>query len=801
MLSVAARTTQARRAGVEQRGLRIDAVPKVTGSFAYGGDLWADGMLWGHTLRSPHAHARIGGIDISGAVTVPGVHAVLLAGDVPGQRTFGIDFADQPVLADGVVRHVGEPVAVVAADDPELARRAAERILVDYEVLPAVTDMEQALSPDAPQVHGFGNVIRHIRIEHGEPDPRADVWVEGYYETGVQDQAPLGPESGLAIPAEDGGIDLFVATQWVHIDRRQLAPCLGLPEDKVRVHLAGVGGAFGAREDANIHIHACMLALHTGRPVKMSYGREESFLAHVHRHPSRIWARHGASGNGDLVAVRVRLLLDGGAYTSTSPAVLVVASTTAAGPYEVPNALIEGTAVYTNNPPSGAMRGFGAVQACFAYEAQMDKLARALGIDPIELRLRNALTRGSVMPTGQVIRGSAPVAEVITRCAALPPPEPARAPSAGLALPGSAGNVGRGEGLRRGIGFAVGFKNISYSAGADDYCEATVTLSPSAGGPLAEVRCAASEVGQGIHTLLAQIVRQELGVRDVAVHTPDTTMGSAGPSSASRLTVMAGGAVQMACEAVREQLLERARRRLGPARRDARLTLEDGAIVADGVPVGPIEEHLETSLSASRIHHHRRTEPLDARGQGDVHVAFGFAAHRAVVDVDEELGLVRVVHVGAVQDVGKVMSRPMLEGQVEGGIAQGLGLALLEELRVEGGRIANPSFTDYLLPTILDAPAVTARFIEEPEPGMPYGAKGAAEHPTIVSVAAVAAAVRDATGRELNRVPARMDELVGLAPPVSSGGVPPSPSVPGPLPIPEYAGLPSQRSVPLDDPG
>ena len=257
----------------------------------------------------------------------------------------------------------------------------------------------------------------------------------------------------------------------------------------------------------------------------------------------------------------------------------------------------------------------------------------------------------------------------------------------------------------------------------------------------------------------------------------------------------------MACEAVREQLFERVRRGIGPALEHARFTLEDGGVLADGVPVGPIETHLATSIHASRVHHHRRTEPLDPKGQGDVHVAFGFGAHRAIVDVDEELGLVRVVRVDAVHDVGRVMNPRMLEGQVEGGVAQGLGLALLEEVLLEGGRILNPSFTDYLLPTILDMPPVTSRFVEEPEPGMPYGAKGAAEHPTIVSVAAIAAALRDATGRDLNRIPVRVDELAGLVPPVSTRPVPPSPSVPGPLPIPEYAGLTSQRAVPLDDKG
>ncbi|HMC68485.1 MAG TPA: molybdopterin cofactor-binding domain-containing protein, partial [Mycobacteriales bacterium] len=360
------RVAERTRRGIGESVRRIDGVPKVKGAFAYGSDLWAQDMLWGHTVRSPHPHARIRSIGIAKAIAAAGVHAVLLAGDVPGKKTYGLEFADQPVLAWEKVRYEGEPVAIVAAETPELARRAADNVVVDYEVLPAVTDMQEALRDDASKVHDFGNILRHVRVVHGDPLAEADVWVEGYYETGMQDQAPLGPEAGLAIPAEDGGVDLFVSTQWLHVDRQQIAPCLNLPEEKVRVTLAGVGGAFGAREDVHMQIHASMLALYTGRPVKMSYGREESFFGHVHRHPSRIWMRHGSTRDGRLVNIRVRLLVDGGAYASSSSAVIGNASTFAAGPYEVPNALVEGTCVYTNNPPCGAMRGFGAAQACFA---------------------------------------------------------------------------------------------------------------------------------------------------------------------------------------------------------------------------------------------------------------------------------------------------------------------------------------------------------------------------------------------------------------------------------------------------
>ena len=536
----AAHATAVEHGAVGESARRVDGVPKVTGAFVYGSDLHAGGMLRGVTLRSPHPSARIRTIDVTEAEAAPGVCAVLTADDVPGKTTFGLEYADQPVLASDVVRYEGEPVAIVAAETLEQAYRAAELVDVDYEPLPVVSDMEDALRADAPDVHAFGNVLRHVHILTGDPDTaEADVWMDGYYETPMQDQAALGPEGALAVPTGDGGVELQTITQWLHVDRQQIAPCLDLPEEKVRVTLAGVGGAFGSREDIHAQIHACMLALRTGRPVKMAYGREESFHGHVHRHPSRTWIRYGATKDGRLVAADVRLLLDGGAYASSSPAVLANASTFAAGPYEVPNVRIEGTVVYTNNPPCGAMRGFGAPQVCFAYESAMDALAAKLELDPVELRLRNTLHTGSVLPTGQVLAGSAPVREVIETCAALPLPEPART---------------SGDATRRGVGFAVGFKNVAYSEGFDDSAEATVTLRAGRDGPEAEVRTAAVDYGQGLYTVLAQIARTELDVEHVVVLPADTSYGSAGSTSASRQTTMAGAAVQAACREIRDAL-------------------------------------------------------------------------------------------------------------------------------------------------------------------------------------------------------------------------------------------------------
>ena len=392
-------------------------------------------MLHGATLRSPHAHARILSIDIAAALKLPGVHAVLTHDDVPGAKTYGLEFPDQPVLAIDRVRYDGEAVAVVAAESLQQARDAVRAIAVEYEPLPPVDDMARALEmpplhPDRPTMgHGYReddrpNVVRSVVIRHGDPDAEGEVVVRGEYEVGIQDQAFLGPESGLAVPDGEGGIDIYVATQWLHVDRDQVAPCLGLPPEQVRIHLAGVGGAFGGREDLSMQIHGALLALHTGRAVRIVYGRAESFVGHVHRHPARMRFEHRATRDGRLTCVHCEILLDGGAYASSSAAVVSNACSFALGPYAVPNALIEGTVVYTNNPPCGAMRGFGAVQTCFGSEAQMDLLAAELGMDPVELRLRNAIAPGDVLPTGQRITGSLPVAEVIRQAAALPVPEP-----------------------------------------------------------------------------------------------------------------------------------------------------------------------------------------------------------------------------------------------------------------------------------------------------------------------------------------------------------------------------------------
>jgi xanthine dehydrogenase D subunit len=750
--------------GVGQSAGRPDARQKVTGEFAYSSDLWLDGMIWGATLRSPHPRAVIDGLDIGAALRLPGCHAVLTHDDVPGRKVYGLEHADQPVLASDQVRYQGEPVAIVAADHPETARRALGKIKVSYTELEPLTDARAALETAAPRVHDGGNVVRHVKIRKGDPAAVAELVVSGEYQVGMQDQAFLGPESGLAVPAEDGGVDLFVATQWLHADRTQVAACLGLPEDMVRITLAGVGGAFGAREDLSMQVHACLLALRTGKPVKMVYSREESFFGHVHRHPATLHYEHGAAADGKLIYVRADIVLDGGAYASSSTAVAANAATLGIGPYEVPNVRLDCRAVYTNNPPCGAMRGFGAVQACFAYESQMDKLAAGLGLDPVELRVRNAMHEGSVMPTGQVVDSAAPVAELLRRVSGRPLPPAAAGTDRDIrGLPGGVSNTTHGEGVVRGIGYGIGIKNVCFSEGFDDYSTARVRLHLIGGEPAADVHTAAAEVGQGLVTLQGQIARTELGVEQVRVVPADTSIGSGGSSSASRQSYMTGGAVRAACEQVREQILERGRG-LFPGHED--LSVSGGKLVSarDGA-LAALADLLAEPAEATVTWRHRGTSPLDPQtGQGDAHVQYAFAAHRAVVDVDTELGLVKVIELACAQDVGRAMNPQAVEGQIHGGTAQGLGLALMEEIQVTGGKVRNPSFTDYLIPTILDMPPMKLDVLELADPHAPYGLRGVGEPPTISSTPAIVAAIRAATGLALTRVPVRPEHITGTGP-------------------------------------
>ena len=729
-------------AGIGESTQRPDGVAKLSGNFAYGSDLWIDGMLWGATLRSPYAHAKLAKLDITPAVVMSGVRAVLTQDDVPGRPTFGQVEPDQPVLCDGVARYWGEPVAIVAADDQETARAAVEAIIVEWEPLPPVTDPDQA--------RAAGETYRDMVIRRGDDGAAGSVVIEAEYETAIQDQAPLGPEAGLAIPDGSGGVDLHVTSQWIHIDHAQIVASLDMEPDDVRCHPVGIGGAFGAREDISLHIHVAMLALRTGRPVRIVYDRTESFAGHVKRHPARMRYRHEADDDGRLVKVTVDMVLDGGAYAHTSHAVLANASFFTVGPYKCDNVVVDAAVSRTNNPPAGAMRGFGAVQVCFAYESQMDRLAEALGLHPLEVRRRNALGPGDPLATsGQIVEGSLPTLRVIDELESIPMPD-AAIPDRPERLPGGTGLTTPKDAVVRGVGFALGLKNLAFSEAFDDFSEVLLVLTPAG----LEIHTAAIEVGQGLVTICQQIARTVLGIEAVAWVSADTSqIGSAGSTSASRQTQMTGGAVHEAAVGLRDKILKQ----FGGDELTNDGVYDGGELVAtlDVVTAdGPIEQWVR--------YRHPPTEEADEFGQGNPHAGFVVAAHRAVVDVDPELGLVRVVQIDTAQDVGKALNPQAIVGQLEGGIAQGVGFAIMEELILEDGVILNPTFTDYLIPTLLDMPDVGSRLIEEPAHWGPFGAKGIGESPTISSTPAVVAAIRAATGKPLNRVPVRPQDIAGV---------------------------------------
>ncbi|MEU3143552.1 MULTISPECIES: xanthine dehydrogenase family protein molybdopterin-binding subunit [unclassified Streptomyces] len=758
----AARTTED-AAGTEAppRGLGVslpaaDTRAQTEGTFPYAADLWAEGLLWAAVLRSPHPHARIASIDTTHAREMPGVHAVVTHEDVPGTPVYERGRSDRPVFASDVVRHHGEAIAAVAADHPDTARMAAAAVIVEYEVLDPVIDPEQAF--EAEPLHPDGNLIRHIPLRHGDPDAAGELVVDGLYRIGRQDPAPIGAEAGLAVPRPDGGVELYLASTDPHGDRDEAAAAFDLDPERVKIVVTGVPGATADREDQSFRLPLGLLALKTGCPVKLTATREESFLGHAHRHPTLLRYRHHADAEGRLVKVEAQILLDAGAYADTSSDALAAAVSFACGPYVVPNAFIEGWAVRTNNPPSGHVRGEGALQVCAAYEAQMDKLARKLGLDPAELRMRNVMATGDVLPTGQTVTCPAPVAELLEAVRDHPlPPLPKDTPEDEWLLPGGPEGAGEPGAVRRGVGYGLGMVHMLGGEGADEVSTATVKVQDG----VATVLCAAVETGQGFTTLARQIVQEILGVDEVRVAPVDTDQPSAGAGSRGRHTWVSGGAVERAAKMVRTQLLAPLAHKFGMSAE--LLQISDGRITSyDGVLSTPVADELVgKELWATAQCRPHPTEPLDESGQGDAFVGMAFCAIRAVVDVDIEIGSVRVVELAVAQDVGRVLNPAQLAARIEAGVTQGVGAALTENLRTPRGLVRHPDLTGYALPTALDVPDIRiVKLVEERDVVAPFGAKAVSAVPVVTSPAAIAAAVRAATGRPVNRLPIRPQAAV-----------------------------------------
>jgi CO/xanthine dehydrogenase Mo-binding subunit len=704
---------------------RPDALGKVTGAAVYPADLVRPGMLHLQVVFAHRPHARIRSIDASRALQHAGVVTVLTAADVP-YNPYGLIDADQPVLCGDVVRFEGDKVALVVAESKEAAVAGASLLTVAYDDLPAVTDARAALAAGAPLVHEHlgSNQLLHIPIRKGDVAQafaEADVVLEDTFTTSWQEHAFLQPEAGIAFLDEQGRVVIETAGQWLHEDRRQIAEILQLPEEQVIVRYAAIGGAFGGREDLSIQHLLALATWKLKRPTALVWSREESMIAHHKRHPITIHCRWGAQKDGRISAVEAEVIADGGAYASTSAEVTKVATLFASGCYEIANIAVDGYAVYTNNIPCGAFRGFGAPQAQFASEVMVTRLAQALDIDPVEMRRRNIYREGSIEPTQRPLPPGVSALPVLERCV-----EEARKRS-GYGEP----RQHPAPHLRRGTGIACGMKNVGYSFGSREQATATVELSGEAELERAEVRVGAADVGQGSHLILRQIAAEVLGLRleQVSIICNDSSEApNAGSASASRMTLMGGRAVRDAALAAREQW-------------------------------GGTDDY---RVKATVQYRPPATTPLDpVTGAGTPNYCYGYAAQAVEVEVNMLTGQVQVLRIISVHDVGKAINRQQVEGQIEGCLSQALGYTLLEHFQVHDGHILTPYFSTYLLPTVLDMPTeIVPIILELADPNGPYGARGVAEMPLVPFAPAVASAIHDATGVWLTELPMTPERLL-----------------------------------------
>jgi CO/xanthine dehydrogenase Mo-binding subunit len=697
---------------------RPDALGKVTGAATYPADLIKPDMLHLQVVFAGHVHARILGIDTSQALQVPGVVSVFTAADVPF-NAFGLIDADQPVLCDKFVRFEGDKVALVAAESKEAAIAGAKRVSVAYEDLPSITDPLLALQADAPLVHTErdSNVLLHVPIRKGNTEKAfesADVVLSDIFTTSWQEHAYLQPEAGIAYYDEQHRLVIETAGQWLHEDRRQVAAILRLPEEQIVIRYAAIGGAFGGREDLSIQHLLALATWKLNRPTALTWSREESIIAHHKRHPMQVRCRWGATKDGKITAVEAQVVADGGAYASTSVEVTKVATLFASGCYEIPNIHVDGYAVYTNNPPSGAFRGFGAPQVQFASEIMVTRLAQELGMTPEELRRHNIYREGSIEPSQNTLPPGVGALPVMERCLEeakerLRYGQPRQHPA---------------PHLRRGVGIACGIKNVGYSFGYQDQSTATVELYGQPDLERAVVRIGAADVGQGTHLIMRQIaaVTLDLPIEKVQLISDDSSLApNAGSASASRMTRMGGQAVREAALAAR-----------------GKWGYTDANQVTATVQYRPAA-----------------TTPLDPiTGIGRPNYCYGYAAQAVEVEVNLLTGQVQVLQIISVHDVGKAINLQQVEGQIEGCLAQALGYALLENFQVNEGHILTPYLSTYLLPTVLDMPPkIVPVILELSEDEGPFGARGVAEMPLVPLTPAIACAIHDATGAWLNQQP------------------------------------------------
>lgn len=728
---------------------------RLTGEAGFAADLHMDAAVTVMAVRSDRHHAEIIDVDMARALKIPGCVAVFTSKDIPGRNRLGIINKDQRLLADDKVRCIGDPVALVAGESPEAAEEALRAIRVEYRDLPAVFDAEEALRPGAHPIHEGGNVLGRRVIKRGNPEAafeEADAVVERVYATTFVEHTYLEPDAGLAYLDEDGILVIFASTQNPHYDQKDVADLLGLDENRVRIIQAATGGGFGSKLDLNVQGFVGLAAFLLKRPARMVYTREEAYLCTAKRHPLKIRFKSAASKDGRLLAADVHIVGDTGAYASYGLAVTSRSAAHATGPYEIPNVSIESVLAYTNNPMAGAMRGFGVPQVAFAHESQMDLLAEALGISPLEIRSKNCYRIGSTTATGHELTASVGIGATLDAVAPY------------FARHSKARSEPHNPYLRRGTGIASMMYGIG-NTGVQNPATARVELNLDG---TVTLFTGVADIGQGSTTVLAQIAAEELGlgpheIRMVVADTLHTT--SAGATSASRQTYISGNAVLEAAKKLKDVLLTEAAFILRTNRSE--LDLENGTVRSRYNP----DQQTTFERIARRGHKtgiplswqgyfDPDTTPLDPEhGQGRPYATYAFASHVAQVEVDVLTGEIRVLQVVAAHDVGKAVNPQNVNGQIFSGVAMGMGFALMEEF-VPG---TTESMKDYHIPTCADMPEIIPIIVEAPEPTGPFGAKGVGEPALIPTAPAILNAVADALGVRIYELPANLERVLKAA--------------------------------------
>ncbi|MCJ7724712.1 MAG: molybdopterin-dependent oxidoreductase [Anaerolineales bacterium] len=744
--------------------IRPDAVGKVSGYAKYTDDFVFDGMLYASVRRAGIPHAILRKLDVEKARALSGVSAVLTAEDIPGEKNHGLVIYDWPVMV-GIgdrIRYVGDAVAILAAKTQEIAAEAVKLIDVEYDELPVVNDPIQARRPDAPILHKNGNLLKHIKVRKGDISrgfTKADVILEHKFHTPAMDHAFLEPECSIAVPTPDGRMEIYVGSQIPYLDRLQVARTLGWPEERVRIIGQLMGGGFGGKEDIAGQIHAALLANVTGQPVKLLFDRHESMLVHPKRHATQIHLKIGARKDGRLTAVETELYGDTGAYASLGEKVMGRATTHSAGPYDIPNVFADCYAMYTNNPPAGAFRGFGVTQSAFAIESMMDMLARDLEIDPVELRRMNALRVGSYTSTNQKLRDSVGLVECLDKVEAemyrlAQKEEPSCSPF-------TSHPVASAPHLRRAWGVAAAYKNTGLGGGAPDKSGAEVELYPDG---MLEVRTSAAELGQGLVTVLQMIVAEELSILPsrVKVLVMDTDLTpDGGPTTASRQTYVTGNAARLAAQTLRKAIVSTLAEKFDQA--PERVAFSDGLVQVDGhsIPLGDVVAEMKAMGQEPRVlYEYWAPATLPLGEGGDMHFAYSFAAQAAEVEVNTLTGEIRLLRVISANDVGRAINPLGLQGQVEGGVMMGLGNTLTEHFIIKDGYIITDRLARYRIPSIILTPEIVSIIIEQPTQDGPYGAKGVGEIVSIPTAPAITNAIYNAVGVRVDRLPLDQEQIL-----------------------------------------